>query len=64
MFLCDVAMGRVFKPNSYPANKPRFMYDSLFAEGGKVGLMNNEMVVYDTAQVNPTYLVEFGPVGQ
>jgi poly [ADP-ribose] polymerase 2/3/4 len=61
MFLCDVAMGRVFKPKSFPATKPRFMYDSLFAEGGKVGLLNNEMVVYDTAQVNPTYLVEFGP---
>jgi poly [ADP-ribose] polymerase len=61
MFLCDVALGRCYTPRSWQEAFPRPGSDSTFARAGVSGVMNNEMVVYDTAQVNPRYLVEFGP---
>ncbi|MCX6368765.1 MAG: WGR domain-containing protein [Armatimonadetes bacterium] len=62
MFLCDVAMGKVFRPQrANSALDPRKDgYDSTFAEAGKCTVANNEMIVYDTQQICPRFLVEFG----
>jgi hypothetical protein len=62
MFLCDVAMGKVFRPQgANSALDPRKDgYDSTFAEAGKCTIANNEMIVYDTQQICPRFLVEFG----
>ena len=60
MFLCDVALGRSYTPRSWQETFPHPGSDSTFARAGVSGVLNNEMVVYDTSQVNPRYLVEFG----
>ena len=60
MFLADVAMGKMYRSSGYGDYKTlREGYDSTFAEGGKYGLQNNEMIVYRTDQVDLVYLVEF-----
>lgn len=58
MFLADVAMGKMFTPDNYRMQKPRG-YDSTFAKAGKSGVMNNEMIVYNTNQCNIAHLIEF-----
>lgn len=58
MFLCDVAMGRVHVAKG-PGNGKRDGYHSCFAKAGKSGVINNEMIVYDTGQVNLRFLCEF-----
>lgn len=60
MFLADVAIGKHYTPaysndRAYPVKG----YDSVFAEGKKSGVHNNEMIVYDLAQANLKYLCEF-----
>ena len=64
MFLCDVAMGRSYTPQSWQESLPHSGSDSTFAESGKSGVQNNEMIVYKTSQINPRYLIEFGPAGK
>jgi len=62
MFVCQVAMGKEYIPvnHCYQTNfKPPSGYDSCFAKGGTSGVYNNEMIVYDTKQINPMFLVEF-----
>jgi len=59
MFLVDVAMGKYHTPRSYGGSRLPNGYDSTFAEGSKSGVHNNEMIVPQTAQANPKYLVEF-----
>lgn len=59
MFLVDVAMGKYYTPSSYGYNFPKKGYDSTFAKGGKSGVANNEMIVYDTCQASPRFLIEF-----
>jgi len=61
MFLCSVAMGRSYIPKSSSDGPfPHAGYDSTFAKAGTTrGLYNNEMIVYDTSQVNLDYLLEF-----
>ena len=59
MFLADVAMGKSYTPRSHSERLPKAGYDSTFAEGGKSGVGNNEMIVYTTAAANLKYLVEF-----
>jgi poly [ADP-ribose] polymerase len=59
MFLSDVAMGRYYVPSSWGSNFPKSGYDSTFAKANQSGVRNNEMIVYDLAQCNLTYLVEF-----
>ena len=60
MFLCDFAMGKMYRSKGYGDYKThRDGYDSTFMEGGKYGLSNNEMIVYKTSQVNLKYLIEF-----
>ncbi len=60
MFICRVAMGKYYHPNSTCERLPKPGYDSTFAQGGKCGsLLNNEMIVYRTSQIEPVFLIEF-----
>lgn len=59
MFLNDCAMGRYYVPSGPTSSLPPKGYDSYFAQAHKSGVYNNEMIVFDTAQINPRYLVEF-----
>lgn len=59
MFLVDVAMGKYYVPRSYNERFPKPGYDSTFAKGGKSGVHNNEMIVYNTHQAALRYLCEF-----
>lgn len=59
MFLADVAMGKAYTPSRSSSNLPMKGYDSTYAIGGKSGVQNNEMIVYNVNQANLTYLVEF-----
>jgi len=59
MFLADVAMGKYFTPNGPRNDLPRPGYDSTFAKAHVSGVYNNEMIVYETSQVNLKYLIEF-----
>lgn len=59
MFLADVAMGNYYIPSSSTSQRPPKGYDSYFAKPGKSGVMNTEMIVGRTSQVNLKYLVEF-----
>jgi len=64
MLVCRVAMGRAYTPKSWTEKLPAAGYDSTFAKAGHSGVMNNEMIVYRTGQIDPLYLVEFGPKGK
>ena len=58
MLVNDVAMGREFNPRTtFHGGCPKG-YDSTFARGGGV-FLNNEMIVYRTSQIKPTFLCEF-----
>ena len=60
MFLADVAMGREYIPSTgWGKNYPLSGYDSTFAKAGQSGVMNNEMIVYNTNQCALRYLIEF-----
>jgi poly [ADP-ribose] polymerase len=59
MFLADVAMGRSFMPQAPGGRLPMPGYHSTFARAGQSGVLNNEMIVYQTCQINPRFLVEF-----
>ena len=64
MFLADVAMGKSYIPTgSYSFRMPKG-YDSCFAKANISGVLNNEMIVYNTAQANPVYIIEFTPYGK
>jgi poly [ADP-ribose] polymerase len=58
MFLSDVAMGKPHHPSNSGRNFPKAGSDSTFAKAGSC-VMNNEMIVYDPAQVSLKYLIEF-----
>lgn len=57
MFLAQVGMGKFYVPRG-PQSFPRG-YDSVYAQGGKSGVLNNEMIVPKVSQCNLTRLVEF-----
>lgn len=59
MFLVDVALGKSYTPKGIYENLPKAGYDSTFAKADYSGVRNNEMIVYQTPQVNIKYLVEF-----
>ncbi len=61
MFLADVAMGKFFVPAGPSTRLPMPGHDSTFAKAGQSGVMNNEMIVYKTSQINPRFLIEFAP---
>jgi poly [ADP-ribose] polymerase len=64
MFLADVAMGEAYVPANSSSALPKPGFDSTFAQAGKSGVMNNEMIVYRTSQCNITRLIEFTPDGK
>ncbi len=60
MFLNEVAVGRDFEPKTTTSKNPPAGYDSYWARAGKSGwLINDEVIIFDTAQANPVYLLEF-----
>lgn len=63
MFLANVAMGKSYTPKHSDGRLhekiKRDGYDSCFAKANVSSVMNNEMIVYDLAQCDLTYLVEF-----
>jgi poly [ADP-ribose] polymerase 2/3/4 len=61
MLLCDFAMGREYLPNSYNRSFPVSGYDSTYVKARTAGVINQESIVYNTNQVNISYLVEFAP---
>jgi poly [ADP-ribose] polymerase len=64
MFLNDVAMGKSYNPNRIGEALPKPGFDSTFAIGGTGSLLNNDMIVYHTRQINPRFLIEFSPNGR
>lgn len=61
MFLCRVALGKPYIPG-YPGRYPVAGFDSTWAKGRQSpGVINDEFIVYDTAQANPLMLCEFRP---
>lgn len=59
MFLCDVALGNYYIPSGPTSKKPPKGYDSYWAKPHKSGVMNDEIVIFNTNQCNLTYLLEF-----
>lgn len=73
MFLADVVMGSEFRPyqNSSVSryeipkaarndkNKHGNSFNSIYVSGGRDGVMNNEMVVWEADQIKMKYLCEF-----
>ncbi len=61
MLLNDVAMGKFYVPPGSSSNLPKPGYNSTFAQAGKSGVQNNEMIVYSTDRINPKFLIKFAP---
>ena len=60
MFLNDIAVGKEFEPKTTTSKNPPAGYDSYWARAGKSGwLINDEVIIFDTAQANPVFLLEF-----
>lgn len=59
MFLMHMAMGNYYIAGSGWGSYPKRGHDSTWAKGGQSGVINDEMIVYRTSQVNLTRLVEF-----
>jgi poly [ADP-ribose] polymerase 2/3/4 len=60
MLLCEFAMGKEYHlQNNYQGNLPVSGYDSTYVKPGSFNVMNQESIVYNTAQVNIKYLCEF-----
>ena len=58
MLNASVAMGKSYTPDRPIQNRPAG-YDSIYAVGGKSGVMNNEMIVPDLNQFRLDFLCEF-----
>jgi predicted DNA-binding WGR domain protein len=64
MFLNDVTLGQFYVPKSSTSSPPPKGYDCYWAKPGetlKLGgrLDNDEIIIFDPAQINPVYLVQF-----
>lgn len=73
MFLADVVMGNEYWPNRDRASGYQFNpqkayfgtddegndFNSISVKGGTCGVLNNEMIVWNTKQIRLKYLVEF-----
>ncbi len=59
MLLCDFAMGKEYRPQSYSRNFPVRGYDSTYIAPGAASTINQESIVYSIEQVNIKYLCEF-----
>jgi poly [ADP-ribose] polymerase len=58
MFIADVGMGKYHTPRGPIRNKPAG-FDSVYAVGGKSGVMNNEMIIPKVSMCNLKRLIEF-----
>ena len=58
-FLADFATGVVHEPPTSGCNLPAPGSHSSWARAHETGLLNDEMIVYDSAQVRPVFLAEF-----
>lgn len=60
MFLADVVLGKEFHPTSYgPQTAARKSHDSIFVNPRTAGVLNNEVIVWNTHQIMLKYLCEF-----
>jgi poly [ADP-ribose] polymerase 2/3/4 len=60
MLLCEFAMGKEYHiQNNHRGNLPVSGYNSTYVKPGNVNVINQESIVYDTAQVKIKYLCEF-----
>jgi len=59
MFLCDVALGKYYVPSGPTSKKPPQGYHSYWARPKRSGVMNDEIIVFNTKQCNLKYLLEF-----
>ncbi|MEM8829925.1 MAG: WGR domain-containing protein [Cyanobacteria bacterium P01_G01_bin.19] len=59
MLLCDFAMGKEYRPQSYGRNFPAKGYDSTYVAPGAANTINQESIIYHIDQVNLKYLCEF-----
>ena len=59
MFMADVALGKHYTPRgTHDGPFPRPGYDSIWAKANQSGVMNDEIIVYNTNQCSLTYLLE------
>jgi len=63
MLLVDVAMGKSYTPSGSISSIPAG-YDSIWARAGRSGVINDEVIVPNTYQANPIYLLEFSTGGR
>ncbi len=59
MFLTEVALGKTHQPKNRTGSLPKKGTDSTWIDAGTCGVLNNEVIVYDTNQINLRYLCEF-----
>jgi poly [ADP-ribose] polymerase 2/3/4 len=60
MLLCEFAMGKEYHiKNNHSGSLPMAGYDSTYVKPGFFNVINQESIVYDTAQVKIKYLCEF-----
>ncbi len=60
IFIADVALGQMFIPSGPKGfSGPPTGYHSVFADGGKSGVANNEFILFDMSSIYLRYLVEF-----
>lgn len=58
MFVVDIAMGNYLVPKGSTSQNPPSGYDSYWAQPGKSGIMNDEMIVFKNEQIKLKYLLE------
>jgi len=58
MFIADVAMGNYEVPSGSRGQNPSKGYDSYWAQSGKSGVQNDEMIVFENNQIKLKYILE------
>jgi len=58
MFVANIAMGNYQVPKGSTSKLPDNGYDSYWAQPGKSGIMNDEMIVFKNEQIQLKYLLE------
>lgn len=63
MFLTETVMGKKYEPRNAPSSEipsraRQYGYDSINIKAGTNGVLNNEMIVWNTNQIKIAYLVE------
>lgn len=58
MFVADIAMGNYEVPDGCRSRNPSKGYDSYWAQPGKSGIQNDEMIVFENNQIKLKYILE------